>query len=677
MELAIDCVLKKESSKEIFRVSCINYKDNQVFLFRCQDNPKKLKFPEFVQLDSLEKDFDKGKYTVVEDDPYSKGKSESLKHDQSPYFRKASIFFQHVMNEVAEGGHELLMYKNTRWKIIRRACKKANAKDQSGLNWIKLLFNHGFSLNSLRPKYEKCGAPKKARKRGIPKKFRTILLSNYLKLHLLLGMFLKDAWKNTKEEIEKGELGATTKYKINRRAFRFYGEQEYSKEDRDRIRNGETDYNNNKRMLRGRAIDGVDGPCYRYQIDSSVRDIQCVLSYDRNQFIGKATFYIVSDVWSGAIIGIYITLDPPSYVAAAYALYIALTDKRELYKSLGLDLKHLTFNHRGIPFEIVADRAELLGPKSNNIIKICGIRAIGNTVAYSPIQKGNVEKLIDLVQDRVYSQFLGHGQVLRNDGERGAKDTQAEATVTLEELYRISLIIVNEYNTVRPNSNYRLTEKMLIDKVDKIPSKIYQWGIANNLGKERIKSAKELRFVFFEPVQEKDISVSKKGIKVGGQEFVPVDADKSKEIRRLASAGKLDVVFNPVKYEEWFCMNNNQMIPLRRRGKKDIVFKNQWEARAVLTCDNKRMNELKQTQEAVEIENDKEIAAMIKHAAEKQTKVRKTGARKAKSFQREIDKQKRYGGARASTPRAPKTKAPKLTTKRKSKWLSNVKKINQ
>src|SRR6187402_2759740 len=102
MNLAIDCALEKQSTKEIFRVSYVSYKDNEVFLFRCQHNQKKLKFPEFIKLESLQNDLDKGKYILVEDDPHSKGISKSFKEDQSSYFRKASIFFQHVIKEVME-----------------------------------------------------------------------------------------------------------------------------------------------------------------------------------------------------------------------------------------------------------------------------------------------------------------------------------------------------------------------------------------------------------------------------------------------------------------------------------------------------------------------------------------------------------------------------------------------
>lgn len=671
MSLAIDCVLKKESTNEIFRVSFINYSHNQIFLFRCSDNSIKSKFPKSFKLDGLNKALDKGKYTLLEDDPYSKSQSDSSKEHQPSYFKKAIIFFDDIIN----GDMELLMYENTRWKAIRKACRKANAANQSGLNWMKLLFNHGFNLNSLRPKYENCGAPKKDRNSGLPQKIRTKLIACYLKFHLEVGMFLKDAWKNTKPEIEKLDKDAVKKFKITRSTFRHHGEKKYPKDERDRIRKGETHHNNNERMLRGRAIDDVDGPCYRYQIDSSVRDIQCVLSYDRNQFIGKATFYIVSDVWSGAIIGVYLTLDPPSYVAAAYALYIALTDKRKLYKSLDLDLKHLTFNKRGIPFEIVADRAEFLGPKSNNIMKICGIRSIGNTVAYSPIQKGNVEKIIDLVQDRARSAFLGNGQVFPNDGQRMAKDTQIEATVTLEELYRITLILVNEYNTV-VKPNYELAEEMLVAKIDKIPARIYEWGIKNDLGKERHKSPNDLQYVFYEP--EPDLSISKKGVRINKQDYVPVDSDESKELKRLAAAGqKIDIVFNPVKYQECFWMHNNQMIPLRLRGKKDIRFKNRWEAKAVNRSSNERVNELKEIQETVEIENDKEIKGIIKKGAEKQTKVQKKGARKGKAFQRAIDKQKRYSGLSGSTQFKSQQPSPVTTKKRKSKWFSEMKEINQ
>lgn len=666
-------ILEVSTNKE-YKVVEISPSESKVFLFECSDNPIKGSFPRSYDLEDVYRKLESGKFTIVEKSKFSKRLGASKIQPTDEKYAKYLSFYLVIIG----AKYDALLHGVPRWQIIKLGCKNAGVSTQTGMNWLKLMFAYGINIDSILPNHENCGKPGEDRPSDIPPRVRNILTSGYKRLHLGLGLPLWDTLKQLKLE-SRSNAALLKEYKVSTTTLRYYGEKAYSKEERERLRHGEINFKNNKRILRGTAKDMVLGACHQYQIDTTRRDIRVVASFDRNLFISNPTFFVITDVASSAIIGVYITLDPPSYESTANAIYVALNDKTLLYKNLGLSLKHLTFNPHGVPFEILSDRArEFLMPISNQLIHHCGITSIGNTPRRSPKQKGNVETLINLIQKRVKMNFLNRGQTHKNEGERFAVDSKKQATVTLEELYKITLITVNEYNTKHVLRKFKLTAEMLAAKVKKRPADIYNWLIENEFGRERHADPQSLWYALLKP--RNGLAIHKEGLRIDGRDYVPVSDDESDLLQTLRfKRKKVDVIFDPTDYRKCFWCYQGKQILLRTRGKYEYQFLNEWEAQLWLESSNETDDELVKEQHEAELENDEEINSIIDKAAEKQQEVRSKGSKKGKAFQRALNKQKN-NQRNESYLRKSSNQKPTQTQKKKpaanSRWLKVAKQIN-
>jgi hypothetical protein len=76
-----------------------------------------------------------------------------------------------------------------------------------------------------------------------------------------------------------------------------------------------------------------------YEIDATIGDVYLVSRFDRNKIIGRPVVYIVIDVFSRMITGVYIGLEGPSWVGAMMALANATAPKVEY--CLGCSRHHI------------------------------------------------------------------------------------------------------------------------------------------------------------------------------------------------------------------------------------------------------------------------------------------------------------------------------------------------
>lgn len=87
-----------------------------------------------------------------------------------------------------------------------------------------------------------------------------------------------------------------------------------------------------KYALENRAITGTSqmetiSPGSRYQIDATIADVYLVSLYNRNWIIGRPVIYVIIDVFSRMITGVYLGLGGPSWTGAMMALANAATEK--------------------------------------------------------------------------------------------------------------------------------------------------------------------------------------------------------------------------------------------------------------------------------------------------------------------------------------------------------------
>lgn len=625
MEVKISALYHDSLLNCLVRVVQIDQPMSIIHLFACRDKIDECAMPFSLSLEEFNIRLKNESFVLEINDPYLQIidekdlKTKVIKLRDKAYTIVSSLVFREDL--------DILSYV-LRNVLINKAKKEYNVSKPTLYKYLKKYWRNGMNANGLLPEYKNCGAPGKERESETPIEIRKLCQKGYKTFHLDKGYTIRTAYDETIRKFYKKSIHGK---KFSWNVFWEHGRKPFlnSKTVKDFI--GERDFQNNIRALKGRSLDMVTGPCQLYQIDSTTRDIKIVASYDPERFIGKPTFYVVKDVFTRANVGIYITLDPPSYIAGCNALYNAFSPKELLLKELGLSKKHLGWYSYFVPIEIVADKAEFFGPKSDMIVNNFEIR-LGNTAGYMPWMKGDVEKMIDMVQKRTHDIFLGRGQVIKGN-PRITKDTNLEATVTLEELYRITWIVANEYNNSHWIDSYPLSADMIREKVKKIPAEIHKWAIKKRLGVEKVISTDKL---YFSLIDAKEVSQNRKGMHLNGQDFVP-ESDEAftlwDDLLTSSSTEKVQLVYDPRNYKNIFWKYKNQFHKLRLRGVKDAAFENEWEAISAMGTYSEMRKKAQDIEQDVRNENNTEFENFFKE--KDATRKRKT---KNSKLARRIDR---------------------------------------
>lgn len=109
--------------------------------------------------------------------------------------------------------------------------------------------------------------------------------------------------------------------------FKYWFNKELDLKDSITKRYGSRKYDLNYRPILGSSTQESFGPGSRFQIDATVADVYLVSEYKREWIIGRPVIYVVIDVFSRVITGIYIGLEGPSWLGAMMALSNTTMDK--------------------------------------------------------------------------------------------------------------------------------------------------------------------------------------------------------------------------------------------------------------------------------------------------------------------------------------------------------------
>jgi transposase InsO family protein len=234
----------------------------------------------------------------------------------------------------------------------------------------------------------------------------------------------------------------------------------------------------------------VLGPGSRFEIDATIADIYLISDSDRKNIVGRPIVYIVIDVFSRMVVGLYIGFENPSYVAAMQALAMAMTDKIEYCKKYGIDITDEEWPVMGLPDAILADRGELLGHQIEALERNFSVR-IENTPPYRGDAKGIVERNFRTLQAN-FKPFAP-GVVTGNKIKKhGGKDYRLEATLTVHEFTEIILASILVRNNYHPLVKYDRSIDMPSD-LAMTPLSIWNWGLQHRTGRLRTVSEDALK----------------------------------------------------------------------------------------------------------------------------------------------------------------------------------------
>jgi putative transposase len=262
----------------------------------------------------------------------------------------------------------------------------------------------------------------------------------------------------------------------NIRQFKYWYHKEFTSKEKINQKHGEKNQQLKHRSLSSNATKRAQGPGAMFEIDATVADIYLVSSLVRYRIIGRPVIYIVKDVFSRMVTGVYVGLVGPSWEAAMMALENVTTNKKEYCNKLGIPITDEEWPSHHLPKAITADRGEFEGHSVENYINELGVK-INNTPPYRADLKGIVEQHFNIVNTKI-KEWLP-GAVHKDYLERGARDYRLDAKLTLKSFERIIVLSILEHNK-KIIKDYPLTAEMIKAGVEPTPINLWRWGIKGN-----------------------------------------------------------------------------------------------------------------------------------------------------------------------------------------------------
>lgn len=448
----------------------------------------------------------------------------------------------------------------SRAKVIDEILDSNKSTKQTLYRLARRYWQRGQTLNAFLPDYKNSGAKGKKRqakdkKLGRPRvnkegtgalidefteRLFRIAIDDYLvneEQHSFPYAYrrFQEMYKNYFPDIEEAELPS------NWQMMHFY-KREYPKAKVIEEKNSAIDFKKDIRPLHGTATSQATGPGSRYEIDATIADIYLVSDSDRGNIVGRPVVYVVVDVFSRMITGLYIGFENPSYVAALQALFMAITDKSEYCKQFGFDVTEENWPSIGLPDAILADRGELLGHQIESLEQNFFVR-IENTPPYRGDAKGIVERCFRTLQAD-FSPFAPGFVTGNRVKKRGGQDYRLDAKVTIFEFTKIILSSVLYHNQYAVLEKYDRDVDIPAD-LPITPLNLWNWGVQNRTGRLRSVPEDTLRVSLLPRTKG---TLSDRGVCIFGvyytcQEIVKQGwMHRSKEVKRPAS---LSVAYDP------------------------------------------------------------------------------------------------------------------------------------
>lgn len=384
--------------------------------------------------------------------------------------------------------------------------------------WSKLC-RYGFTTTSLRPRWDRCGAPgvqrpcapggrlKSGRKtvsqrisamfgpmvdspqRGMSLEWRAAILAADRSLKTPVKPKMKKRYEHivntafvARYKEEDGqllailpEMGSYPNLAQVRRVLT----KDVPLLERLRQSTTEGHYSRSSRGLTSRNWKGVAGPGHTWAIDSTVGDIYLRSSIDRSWIIGRPIVYVVVDVWSTAVVGFHVCLEGPSWDMARLAIFNCVVDPKILTSLWGFN-QFVSLNPwPTLPHCLLCDRGEYLSKKATfTMFRLIGDMAY--TPPYRPDLKSIVEVLHRIAKDQLFLFAPGAMDYRRKEFELRRSDPSTSA-LTLKEFAQVLHIIFSTYNLTADRSN-RLDAHMWAQNVVPSPAGLWRWGHQMGIG---------------------------------------------------------------------------------------------------------------------------------------------------------------------------------------------------
>jgi hypothetical protein len=531
--------------------------------------------PELIQQLALQNDLQSGKARLLPDDPYVSIVDESA----IPETRKQrrNRMWEAIADLVRD--EPRIYYPVYRARRVAERVELGLATRPTIYLCLRRYWQRGQTPNALLPDFAKSGGKGKTRqsrpdiKRGRPRKFgdqpgvnitediRKVFRVAVTRYYATQSKFtMRGAYDMMvgdffcKRDIKPGTGRVTHHPNINsaNQGFPTYGQFSYwFEQDNDRLeikreRLRPRIYDLNLRGLLGTSTAETWGPGARYQIDATIADVYLVSRIDRHKIIGRPVLYIVIDVFSRMITGIYVGLEGPSWVGAMMALANTASDKQLFCKQFGLDIKPEEWPCRHLPAVVLGDRGEIEGHAIQTLINNFNV-TVEVAAAFRADWKGIVEQRFRLLPSKFKPYVPGYIDV--DFRARGAKDYRLDAVLDLYQFTQIIIWCVLYYNNQHELKRYDKDRDLAADNLPAVPIDLWEWGIANRSGSLRQYPENLVRFSLL-PADAATVMVN--GIRLHGVFYTCQKAVEERWFDRARQSGvwKVKVSYDPRNLDE-------------------------------------------------------------------------------------------------------------------------------
>nr|WP_285890594.1 Mu transposase C-terminal domain-containing protein [Halalkalibacter oceani] len=568
-----------------------------------------------------------------------------------------------VFPDVDEVPEKYLLLRNQSWEVIEEMVqdepaifekKPRSSHINKAINvhgvsypavrkYLRKYWQRGKTINALLPDYMNSGAKGREReagnkKRGRPRKysstginiddttkkiFRVALEKYYLTTK---KNRLTDAYKMMIKEFYAKDLyfeDGIQKVIIEDKEklptlvqFRYWYNKEYNIIESTIARKGRKKFDKDLRAVLNIANSEVIGPGSRYQIDATIGDIYLVSKFNPNWVIGRPIIYLVMDVFSRMVVGMYIGLEGPSWLGGMMALANTVSNKEKFCAEYDISISREDWPCEYLPEILLADRGEFEGYNVERLIDAFGLH-VENTAPYRADWKGIVEKHFDLIQKKVKPLLPGY--VDKDFQQRGARDYRLDAVLTVDDFTKIIIKQILHYNQKHYLGGYVRDEEMVRDEVEPIPLELWKWGMKNRTGKLKYFPEDTVKAAL---MKREKATVTHRGINYKGIFYSCDKAMKEAwfETARQKGTWKVNIAFDPR------CMDNVYLIkaraasyevctllPISERykgaGLEEIIYLQEQEKLSKINAEHKQLQK--------DIDYLSEVEAIVKEAENK------------------------------------------------------------
>lgn len=407
-----------------------------------------------------------------------------------------------------------IFYCNKRWNLIVQVSDLFNCNHRTVYKYLRKYWQRGQSANALLPNYNNSGNKGSIRqpgdkKRGRPRKYTLIpgvnisedmrkTMSVAVDRYYLTGkkFTIKACFEKMLQEFfcvksidsHSGLISLSPIHGEDNSDFPTYDQFKYWLEKEKNLlymkrrRLTPRVYDKDMRGLIGTSNAETWGPGARFQIDATIADVYLVSRINKSKIIGRPVLYVVIDVYSRMIVGIYVGLEGPSYVGAMMALSNTVEDKQIFCRRFGREIEPNEWPCHHLPATLLGDRGEIASNILNNLIKNFNVK-VENTAPYRADWKGIVEQRFRLLP-AVFKPYV-EGYIETDYRERGATDYRLDATLDIDEFTNIIIECVLYYNNLHEIKNYDKDQDLAAADFAAVPIDLWEWGIENKSGSLR------------------------------------------------------------------------------------------------------------------------------------------------------------------------------------------------